>query len=264
MRYGNQIKERRIALDLTQAELGARIGRSHKRISEFELETRAPDPEAKIALCRVLNLPAFSTETELLPALCRHLVKPRFYVRPGERSTEHRLWAARTRAPEWAHRINDCLVPKRKALLNLCASDSCWEALILAHLMATSARQVSVQLLAEGYYQHVVLHPTDRLPAGHLRFPALSVQWGEESLLFVPQVPLRTMEGAEFTPDFLVGVRGKGPSKWIDLEVDGEGHDGSGDRYRMNLLGMRTVRYRPAQIRARDFVETLFSDLLAR
>ena len=59
----NQIREKRMALGLSQVQLGFLSRVANGVISEFELGKRAPWPKARKALARALKVP----EAELFP-----------------------------------------------------------------------------------------------------------------------------------------------------------------------------------------------------
>jgi transcriptional regulator with XRE-family HTH domain len=52
----NRIRERRIALRLSQVQLGILTGIPNSMISDFELEKRKPWPKARKALARALKV----------------------------------------------------------------------------------------------------------------------------------------------------------------------------------------------------------------
>ena len=59
----NRIREKRMALGLSQVQLGFLSGVANSVISDFELGKRAPWPKARKALARALKIP----EAELFP-----------------------------------------------------------------------------------------------------------------------------------------------------------------------------------------------------
>jgi transcriptional regulator with XRE-family HTH domain len=59
----NKIREKRMALGLSQVQLGFLSGVANSVISDFELAKRTPWPKARKALARALKIP----EAELFP-----------------------------------------------------------------------------------------------------------------------------------------------------------------------------------------------------
>jgi len=53
----NGIRERRIALGLSQVQLGALTGIANSMISDFELDKRKPWPKARKAIAKALKVP---------------------------------------------------------------------------------------------------------------------------------------------------------------------------------------------------------------
>ena len=251
--------KRRKELQMTQAELGAAIGQSDKRISDYESLRRIPTRETVVQICRVLGLDVVP-ETPRLPTPAQHLCPPRVYRRPGKRSTQEAIWSLFGKAPELAW-LKKFLSPQVKALLNEYPADSGWEAAVHLFLVAAKAEFVRVRPQEEGFYQHVVLHPFDEMPAGHLQFPAFSLEWRGRLLMFIPQVKVKA-EGYNFDLDFLVGLRRRRQPHWVNVEIDGEGHDSSGDPFRTRCVNMPTLRYRPPHIRSKDFLEVVLNAIL--
>lgn len=261
MGYGKQIRERRIALGMTQRELGKAIGKYHKRISEFENEEVRPDNETFALLHKHLGFFEVEPPQPKLLRPKKHLRRLRSYGRKGDRPTEARLVKAWHESTE-QQRIVSLLSSKDRQKLELYGCDSLWEATVMAMLIVfIKVKLVGVRPLEEGFFEHVVLHPVDQLPAGHIRFPAFMVVWKKRRILLIPQVPVRA-GGVTFTLDFLVGVRRKGGPCWLDLEFHGEGHNFSGDRFRQEALRMRTLRYGPDDIREPGFIEKMMDDIL--
>ena len=59
----NKIREKRMALGLSQVQLGLLSGIANSVVSDFELGKRIPWPKARKALARALKIP----EAELFP-----------------------------------------------------------------------------------------------------------------------------------------------------------------------------------------------------
>ncbi len=93
-----------------------------------------------------------------------------------------------------------------------------------------------------------------RLPC--LQFASTSCKW----LLF-PQVTLDARK-ALYRLDALACVIHDGQRHWIDVEVDGPGHDSAFDKEREGLLGVATLRIDRNDLRRRDMLEVLEQRLL--
>lgn len=92
-----------------------------------------------------------------------------------------------------------------------------------------------------GFDQHLVADFHSNRARGHHLMPALVTKdW-----LLIPQVTVLTP--AKFTLDCLVVVQHPHRT-FIDLEVDGSGHDSSEDKRRHDCLGMPTLRLTEAQV----------------
>ena len=74
--FGRRLRAARLALDMSQAELGATLGledanSAAPRISRYELGQRDPDPETVEVLAKALGVPAayFHAASDLMAAL---------------------------------------------------------------------------------------------------------------------------------------------------------------------------------------------------
>ena len=101
--------------------------------------------------------------------------------------------------------------------------------------------------LVWGFDQHVLVDRLDKL-LGVRILPGLAYKRGDLEIVFWPQVSVRT-EKHTFRVDALLFVR-KGKKRfWMILEIDGAGHDASGDAYRSQQLQMLEVRLSGEEIR---------------
>ena len=258
MNFAQTLKQRRNELQLSQSQLGQVLGIDRKRISDYESGRRIPDDETVLVIAKKLGFPDFNVDRQILKASTLHLARPRSYSFDMKYTTESRIYRAMERKPI-LRRLTQYLSPVLMRQLNQLPCDSCWEGAIVGELMGLGAKPTTAIPLEERFFQHGILHPIDKLPAGHLRLPALQLLWNGNLLLFIPQV---LIEKPKYTLDFLVGLRRRDKPFWLDLEADGEDHDFSGDKVRTNLLSMPTLRYQPDDICSPTFGEDLMKAIL--
>jgi len=93
IRIGKIIKEARLKKDLTQAELGKKLGKSNNVITNWEKGTNSPDVDNIEILCAILDIPVNymfdqqSTENEKSPIL--ELVKDEQHLITAYRKLSH-------------------------------------------------------------------------------------------------------------------------------------------------------------------------------
>lgn len=258
MNFAQTLKQRRNELQLTQSQLGHVLGIDRKRVSDYESGRRIPDDEVVREIAKKLSLKDIKIDRQGLKASTLHIARTRSYAFDMKYTVESRIYKAVERRPV-LRRLITHLEPKLLLELNQLPCDSCWEGAIVGELVGLGAKPTTVIPLEERFYQHGILHPLDKLPAGHLRLPALQLVWNGYVLIFIPQV---LIDKLKYTLDFLVGLRRRDKPFWADLEADGEGHDSSGDRDRTNLLSMPTLRYRPDDICSPTFGEDLIKAIV--
>ena len=108
--------------------------------------------------------------------------------------------------------------------------------------------------LKAGYRARSVVDRSSGRTAGDLRHPCLLYQLTAAKLMLFPQVTLETRRG-QFRLDALVCVKVGRTRFWLDLEIDGGGHDPTYDRDRQATLELPTVRLQTADLRRDEFLE---------
>ncbi len=276
------LRRLRITLGLTQQQVALRAGVSAARVSDFERGERMPTALQIERLAEALEVEPsrLTAPTDWLTAVEQtHVrdVSARAYSDFGRK----RKFTARRSRP-----MALCLktamgryLDVTRALLSTVALradastqmrllarmpvDSSIEALIHLVLLALGAEIILVAPQLAGFCQHPLVHPETRSTVGHIEVPAYYLRFDELRFLFIPQVGVACRK-ATWVLDFLVGVGGPGAKVvWLDLEVDGVGHDFTSDRYRTDDIRMITLRISDSDVLSGHMHDVLLERILS-
>lgn len=258
------LRKARKQLGLTQAELSELTDVNRRRISAFECGDRLPTPEEQDALCAALELPrdemALAVPSGTKPcfpeARKRFAPHARFQV-PRDRSSVVRLQAAKKQFPGQVQTLANRLRARPDLRwVSLYLRDACFDSglefLASMTLLAEGALPGWLSPQNSGFTKLPIINPADREVSGHHPYPALL--W-EERLLF-PQVTV-TNRGSLIRMDFLMGVPGRGETRWWDVEIDGIGHNPAMDSYRNGDLGLPVQRFDTDEVASGRFLDSL-------
>ena len=275
-----QLKKLRDSRGLSQASLSLQTGLAPSRISEFERGVRTPRDGVLEALSRVLGFdpgelkrrtsweepaagrPENRDERHLLTRFSPDLRSP--YHPPRRRDFAFHMAGVRDRFARVlrvleAH-LDDC--PNNKELglfLRDLPADSADEALLHLHLVACGSRTGRVSPASLGFFAHAVIDPISRQVVGHRRRPTVGMELAQATFALVPQVAVRP--GDTVIMDCLVGIH-EGSTSWVDLEVDGGGHDARWDEARTQSLGLPVLRVETEMLHDPHFARRLLRTLL--
>jgi transcriptional regulator with XRE-family HTH domain len=231
----------------TQNDLSTRSGIPRKRISAFEQGVLGVPPEELRALSDAFGrdpreldvLPARATGGQPKPGrelLARHRCGPA--PAPAPRfNGEGRLGACRSRHPRVLARLEPLIASSQdfQLFLREAASDSRPETMFHLFELERGARFCRVSIAEIGYELRPVIEYFTRLAIGARALPALvTPEW-----LLIPQVTV--LSPWRYTMDGLLVVQ-QPRRTFINLEIDGRGHDHSGDTERTARLSMPTLR----------------------
>lgn len=105
-----------------------------------------------------------------------------------------------------------------------------------------------------GFRTLAVLDPKTLRQIGDLRAPCLEL--AEENWLIFPQLTVDTRKSV-YRMDALLCWKGSNPRLWVNIEIDGLGHNPRFDLSRQQELGLPTVRIGPAELAADQIVPVL-------
>lgn len=265
---GQLLAQLRKKRGISQAELARRASIPAYRLSRIEHDKARPSDEEARELARRLG----EDPTRLLSPELRHprqssLLRP-FKSRPKRLAltSEVSLDTWRGRFGLLAHQFEMAVCRRADAAL-------CREYLRQCGAESADELQLSFQLLSReqvipvwttaarcGFTTHPVVERKTGASAANLVRPALHVSHEDVVALMFPQVSLRPAR-SQFRVDFLVGLKRSGGIAWIDLEIDGGGHDPSYDEYRRETLGLPTVRISGSEVGRRDCFDILMRRL---
>jgi len=275
-----QLKKARQALGLSQHRLSAVTDILQARISDFERGRRTPDLRALQALADGLGFrlddmvrrtawtgptpgrPSREQESALLLRFTPDLEQ--IYHAPRKKDFAFHMAAVRDRFAHvlaWLEPRFDARPDRQEVELFLrdLPVDSADEALFDLLAATFGGTGVRVAPAALRFCQHAVIDPESRVPVGHRRRVAFSMDFDDAAYVLIPQVAVRPRE--TIIMDLLVGVR-EGITTWIDLEVDGGGHDPRRDEERTEALGLPVLRVTTKMLQEAQFMKKTLRTLL--
>lgn len=225
--------------NLSQAELARRTNIGQPRLSRIEKGLVLPTPEQSLALAKELGVDGFPCSADLIEEK-----KLAGLGRPFElESYNQERW--RIALKTWAFRIQRLPInPRLLALMRqFFRVDSALEALAWLLLAAAGARFFLGNPYRWGYRGHTITDSQGQC-LGERHLPGLYYQDQQNELWIWPQLNLRPQE-INHRPDGLVLYN----SRWLRLEMDGDGHDPAKDAFRDKQLNMPTIRLTEKEIK---------------
>lgn len=275
-----QLQRWRQERGLSQRRLAADTGLLQARISDFERGVRTPGLEAMQALAGGLGLPLAEMarrtawrkpkpgrptrqrETGLLLRFTPDV--DQIYRPPRKRDFAFHMAAVRDRFASvlaWLEPRFDARPDSREVELFLrdFPADSADEALFYLLAVTSGCTCLHVAPAGLGFFYRPVIDPGSRVVVGHRRRAALTLEFEGATIVLMPQVAVRPRE--TIIMDALVGVR-EGLTTWVDLEIDGGGHDPRRDDERTQALGLPVLRVTTQMLQEPDFMTRTLLTLL--
>lgn len=230
---------------------------SSARLTQLEKGHRFPSREEWKELSRHISLGPYPARFKL-PAPKERWAADLPKTSTPERSLSIRLASARSTFAADFERLN-LIVQSRKdfrachEFLSSTALDSGDEAFFYLRLLAEGALPCAFSPLRAGYRTFPVIEPETRRVVGDVRRSCLELINDQQESLIFPQVSL-LVANRIFRLDALVCARCTQQRVWIDLEIDGPGHDCTQDRRRELQLKMPTLRVSRPQLSEPDFI----------
>lgn len=262
--FGLRLKAARDLRHLSQHDVAKLLGKTQGRVSALERGVRSVnEAERQIldnAFPELRRLP-LSKGPKLPPPseIWRAAHSPRSV--PGERSFTSRMRTAR----KAFGRSPDVLLDKIRSrddaglcleFLEKAGLDSSLECMFWLALLAEGARPRGWPPSRVGFHQHRLVDPSSRLNVTHADAPCLEIALENCACLLFPQVTV-DVRVAYYRLDALVSVRGPRGQFWLDLEIDGQGHVGTFDLERQELLQLLTVRLTTRDVEPESLLSTL-------
>jgi len=228
---------------LNLSQLGRKAGIGSRRLGEIEVGKRLPSTEERQKLANLgCHLPPVDATISLSNCIrdwrSRPFELPYFSTQNWERA----LGKREETLPAWFRCSTECY--------SVYEAD-CWLDLGLYGAQAQLASP-----LAMGFRQHHVVDDLDQGLGERLR-PCLVMKNQGTSLTVFPQLRVQTRRGT-FKLDGLILICRGSFSLWVNLELDGAGHDFRRDEFRQAQLAMEVVR-----IRLTATWDTLWSQVFA-
>lgn len=265
---GRRLQKARRYRQWSQSVLAQLTGISRGRLSHFENDRRQPTLDESERLHRCLALRSRPKAAPTLPfpgKSWRRCAPPVKFEK--KRTIYTRLLAARK---SFGQIVNDKLeiVHSRndrrfsELFLKQARLDSGHELLFWVQLLAAGGKPCWLAPLRVGFRSCPVVHPDSKICIADVRHPCLELTGDRWSSLLFPQLTLDARR-SYFRLDALACVRSGGRRRWINVEIDGEGHDPSYDEDRQRLLGLLTVRLNRVEITYPSMLALLQAKLLS-
>jgi len=177
-----------------------------------------------------------------------------------DRPTRVRYRASRSRYPKLMERFERNIgrrhdLPWVKLYLREACFDSYLELIFSLHLLEAGAQPGWCAPQLMGFTTLPVVDPRDRDIVGHRSRPSLLFNgW-----LFFPQVSVLTRKRI-MRLDLLAGRRLRNSVYWLDVEVDGEGHDPNEDWVRTSELPFPIHRVQTRKVVSGEFLSYFRTD----
>jgi transcriptional regulator with XRE-family HTH domain len=249
------LKKTRKQQGLTLQKLGAEVGIDFRRLSEYERAVVRPDLGGATRLAHRLALPVWKLLEPAIPwePNCESNFRQRTeWEQPRDRPTQVRIGQAYKRYPDLMRYLSLLGPAWGDAFLRTLVCDSAEELLGWQHALTLDVRPGRVRPQMVGFDAMPVRDPESKRAVGHRHFPCLAVQ----NILLIPQLPVYT-QGQYYRLDAAVKV-GK---VWVNLEIDGPGHDTSKDFIRASNIDLPSVRFGVDQLIQRNFADVLIATL---
>lgn len=251
---GARIKSARSQTEYSQTELGQLAGISQSRLSALENERRPPSADEWQRLARWLPLGPLDSPSTLSLPLPRSIwrVRQKELSAFGQCPPSVRELAAKksfgqvaVQRQAEAERLHDPALVAR--FLSEAGLDSGHEHRMWVDLMAEGGKPCWFRPLKAGFDRLCVVDRDTRRNASDRRLACLDAAGPNTDWLLWPQVTLDARQ-AYYRLDALAKVCMGDLSLWLDLEIDGEGHDSQFDQRRSLHLGLPTLRLLRAEL----------------
>lgn len=257
----------RINKGWSQDKLAEAMGIQQSRISKLELGQRPISEDEWLRLCHHLQSSGTLPKRRPLP-----YPEPSWRVRPPELFLQGDvpLSARVNRARKtFGSEVDRCLRVIRQRddatlsfkFLNDACLDSGDEGMFWLLALAGGGRACWYPLSKAGFRQHRAVDASGNRSVSDLRLPCLEASREESSLLMFPQVRL-DVRRAYYRLDALCCVRSGKRRCWVNLEIDGQGHDPEFDAQRQAHLDLPTVRLTRADLKRPDLLDEMERRLL--
>lgn len=236
------LKQAREKLGLTQTAAATRLGIGRQALNRLEMGRAVATPAQACSLRELYGVAVLSTDDVEAGRRLLDRAGVRAYelepVNPEPWRAAWKYWGGRMRVePEvW------------QWLSQFMPADSSHECYGWGQFAARGARPMLGNPVQWGFDQHVLVDRLGNLLGARL-LPALSFQSEDVDFVLWPQVWVCTGDHT-FCLDGLVFFRVGDRRYWLVLELDGKGHNGSGDAFRRAQLQMMEVRISGDEIRA--------------
>lgn len=257
---GSYLRVARRKKQWTQAQLARHLGMQRARLCNLEKDRRHPTREEWLRLSSCLALGPCPPSLELpAPQRCWRASPP--YPKEPERS----VWTRRQAARKTFGSVVDTLanaVEKRdknaQTFLRYANLESGDEYFFWLKLLDEGGRPCRYSPNKAGFRTWAILEPKSWRQIGDLRAPCLELL--DQGWLLFPQLTLDTRKSI-YRTDALLCCRHEDGRLWVNIEIDGLGHDPRFDQQRQTELGLPTARVSATELTTPRLVPLLAQKL---
>ena len=247
---------------LSQVALAKEVGMSQARLSQFERHVRLPNLQEYRRLSNALGACLGPLEGRTpLPYPQSFWFRAFTPDGEGNGSSARRLFAARRRYPKIVDGQLPSVLsrpdwPTCQRFLDQARLDSSTELLFWLALLKADGRPCWQAPTRVGFRLRSVVDEKRKVVIGDIRQPCLELKMNSLDALFFPQLTLDARR-AFYRLDALACLRRKRRRLFLNLEIDGRGHDPEYDQVRQTQLGLRTVRLDTDDVTSPDLIARL-------
>lgn len=264
---GEAIRSERKRRGWSQKQVQSLVQIDRRRLSDLELGKRVPSAEesrllSEIGLLQKANAPRRPTNLQLSSSW---LERPLQYRPKPSRPVKVRIAAALKRYGSWINLLVSRLGHgsyrrEREEFLNQACVESGTELAFWLELLTLGSRPCRLPPCRTGFRTLPVLHPTTLSVQSDARHPCLEGQLDGLEFLAFPQLTVLA-RGRVYRLDSLFGFKVGKTKVWLNVEIDGAGHDVHRDLERERDLGLLAVRITDRDLQARLAMSTLRSKI---
>lgn len=254
----HNLRQTRTRAGRTQEQIACESNIDRRRLSDLERGVNKPNPQEREQLIAAGHLdPAARNEERAARSYqSKWKQKPLTMYRKSEHTVEQRLKAALKTFGRPAQQRLDRLEndPARDANMHFLSNatvDSGLEMYVWLSLLTGGARALWISPARAGFRRWPVIRPHNFDVVSDARFPAVEFEIGGAPAIAFPQLTV-AVRNSVYRLDAVLGLRLGKKRIWLDLEIDGAGHDGAFDAEREERLDLPTIRIHTDELRLND------------
>jgi transcriptional regulator with XRE-family HTH domain len=260
---GQRLKSARKLTGRTQGSVATATGLTQSRISQLELGKRYPTeeewarlqeefPRAFLGPLPQRKLPAPSEDWRARAPRRPLPSGPPFSSRLHNARKTHGVLVDKILSAVRARENGDLALQ----VLEQAGLDSGLEVLFWLFLLLAGAKPCCWAIAHAGFQAHRVAYPETGINITHSLGPCLEMEFPHFKALLFPQVSIDVRK-AYYRLDALVCIKTAKERIWLDVEIDGRGHDATYDAERQARLQLPVLRLTTEDVTSPNLLENL-------